>query len=176
MTLARLCRHRVLRLSQEGHQAAPKPANYELDPAPASGQIRSVNAMSFASGIADQWLAHGARCWVGTVSGSIVFRAWISTDRDFISRLVPWCTGQRAPGYVFHVETLPQHRTRGYATVFLSTVSRRLFDHGVDTVFVRVLPDNVPSIAAFTKAGFADDGQLTELHVMRRRVFWRRTR
>jgi RimJ/RimL family protein N-acetyltransferase len=74
--------------------------------------------------------------------------------------------------YIFDVETLPSYKGRGYATRFLSNALSLIREWGMAEVYVRVLPDNRHSRAAFARLGFQDVGGLSELFVGGRRLAW----
>lgn len=72
--------------------------------------------------------------------------------------------GIREEGTVGHLEVFPEHRKKGYGTLFIKAVSNMLIKKG-RIPSCHILENNVPSIAIHRNLGYwtADDG---------RRIFW----
>ncbi len=72
--------------------------------------------------------------------------------------------GIREEGTVGHLEVFPEHRKKGYGTLFIKAISNMLIKKG-RIPSCHILENNVPSIAIHRNLGYwtADDG---------RRIFW----
>ena len=61
------------------------------------------------------------------------------------------------------VHTAPDHRGKGYGTLMIREVVRKLFaETGVKEVHAFIKPENEASIRAFTKAGFIEEGRMAK--------------
>jgi ribosomal protein S18 acetylase RimI-like enzyme len=151
----------------------PLPQTFTLTRVSAGDALVLASWVDTSRDYYDEWEAQGGQCFVGSVAGEAVFRAWQSTSPKVITRLIPWVTAPEQCAYLFDVETLPQHRGRGYAKTFLIELVSR---SRTELVLARVVMTNEPAMQAFKSAGFQTDGLLTEWFAAGRRLGWRRGR
>lgn len=87
---------------------------------------------------------------------------WVSQGRyTACVRVEPYCDGC----LMTCLETAPQSRRQGFAYSLITSVTERLADQGVPSVYAHILKNNFPSLQLHRKAGFsvqAEYGRLVD--------------
>jgi ribosomal protein S18 acetylase RimI-like enzyme len=176
MGLIRVPRHCIVSASVESVARRPLPETFTLTRVSGSEALHLANWVDTSARDYTEWEQQGGECLVGSVRGEAVFRAWQSMSPQMIAWLIPWIRAPERFAYLFDVETIPEHRGRGYAKSFLTDMVTRFAHTPTDFVLARVVTTNRPAMETFEAAGFQTDGVLTEWFVAGRRVRWRRER
>lgn len=172
--LSGVIRHRVVCRDLERSGGSRLPDAYELTQVFGQDCLARASWQHTAASSYPTWERHGARCMLGEVDGTAVFRTWCSMNPSIVTRLVPWARANDTPAYLFDIETLAAHRNQGYSGVFLAELLRRLAVGGARQAYARVLPGNDVSLRLFAALGFYDDGTLVQASLLGRRLgSWR---
>ncbi len=99
-------------------------------------------------------LAADGRLLVGTLGGRIIYRGWSSTRIWRPGAGVEIAMGP-AKGVIFRCFTVADQRGRGVYAAALGDHLAMLRRQGVSRVYINVNVENIPSIRAIRKAGFA---------------------
>jgi RimJ/RimL family protein N-acetyltransferase len=103
-----------------------------------------------------------SRFYLASWDGMVAHISWIF-DSEHPSPLVRLKSGEAEVAYS---HTLPPFRGRHIFSSVLSVILDDLARQGYSRIYAHVLPDNTPSIRAFTSAGFQPIGKVIWQHIL----------
>lgn len=104
----------------------------------------------------EQALRRGDRCFATLVNGELAHHHWVSTDRDFLNRMLPGPITTRPTAHPFGAYTFPAYRGQGLQAATHRWLARVYRREGIEQFAVRVSSFNQASIRGVLKAGYQE--------------------
>lgn len=139
--------------------AAPDGINFgEAEPA----EVGLMRRFGLNRRVARRRFSAGDRCFVARDdSGEPFFMCWVHRGPCYVRAFGYVLRANDNDYYLYHVVTLPEHRSRGIARAALSFIGHNLLRHGPSKIRMLIDPENLTMICLAIEIGYKPVADIT---------------